>query len=311
MAQRTDILVAVDGSGESETAVGWAAAEAAARQVGVHVVHCVNSHGYGLWATTAVIRAGLRDLARPVVDKAVAHCQEIAPSVVVTGRVVLGSVAPVLTRLSSRFDLLVVGRRGHGAISSHVLGSVTQRLLTHAQCPVVAVGLRPDGMASGVLERVVVAVGDRATTGRAVSLGFLEAAERGVPFLAVHAWRTPALPPAGMSIEAAHPALLSSRAQQWVQSAVASARTRHPHVRATALAIEGDPRAVLRSVCRPGDLLVLGHHEHHALAPHPLGVVTAAVLHEAPCPVAVIGEPTAQSQDESSTSTDSLATLGA
>jgi nucleotide-binding universal stress UspA family protein len=36
-------------------------------------------------------------------------------------------------------DLIVVGTRGHSAVVGAVIGSVTQRLLHHAQCAVLAV----------------------------------------------------------------------------------------------------------------------------------------------------------------------------
>ena len=37
------------------------------------------------------------------------------------------------------FDLIVMGRHGHGLIAGTVIGNVTQRVLTHAQCPVLVV----------------------------------------------------------------------------------------------------------------------------------------------------------------------------
>ncbi|WP_407308920.1 universal stress protein [Desulfosporosinus sp. SB140] len=37
------------------------------------------------------------------------------------------------------FDLIVMGRHGHGPIIDTVIGSVTQRVLAHAQCPVLVV----------------------------------------------------------------------------------------------------------------------------------------------------------------------------
>jgi len=291
--RQADLLVAVDGSRESAIAVGWATTEAAARNVGLQIVHCIDPHGYGLWVTTARIRDGLRELAQPIVDRAVAESHAVT-AVPVEGRVVIGSPASVLSRLSSRFDLLVLGRRGRGALASHLVGSLAQRLLAHATCPVVAVGLRPEGMPSGAVERVVIAVGDSETTGRATELGFDEAALHHAPVSAIHAWHPAALPPAGMSVEAAHPAFLSSRAQHLVERAVAPYRIRHPELEVAAHAVEGSPEAVLPSVCRPGDLLVLGHHEHRALTAHPLGLITAVALHEAPCPVVVIGEPAAR-----------------
>ena len=40
---------------------------------------------------------------------------------------------------SEQADLLVVGSRGHGALKSAVLGSVSRELAAHAPCPVVVV----------------------------------------------------------------------------------------------------------------------------------------------------------------------------
>jgi nucleotide-binding universal stress UspA family protein len=47
--------------------------------------------------------------------------------------------AEVLIERSEEADLLVVGSRGHGGFVGMLLGSVTQHLVAHANCPVVIV----------------------------------------------------------------------------------------------------------------------------------------------------------------------------
>jgi nucleotide-binding universal stress UspA family protein len=47
--------------------------------------------------------------------------------------------AKVLIERSHEADLVVVGSRGHGGFMGMLLGSVSQHLVAHAQCPVVVV----------------------------------------------------------------------------------------------------------------------------------------------------------------------------
>ena len=50
-----------------------------------------------------------------------------------------GRPAEVLVGESREADLLVVGSRGHGAVASALLGSVSRACTQHAQCPVVVI----------------------------------------------------------------------------------------------------------------------------------------------------------------------------
>jgi nucleotide-binding universal stress UspA family protein len=53
--------------------------------------------------------------------------------------VVEGQPAPTLINAARGADLLVVGTRGHGELAGIFYGSVGERCVTHAPCPVVVV----------------------------------------------------------------------------------------------------------------------------------------------------------------------------
>ncbi|MEO6701622.1 MAG: universal stress protein, partial [Jatrophihabitantaceae bacterium] len=134
-----DILVGIDGSEQSQAALEWAVTEARFRKVGLQLVHVCEAGSYGLWTTTRTLRAGLRELTQPIVNHAVGRARELDPDLAVRGRLVLGSTLPSLLRIAERAQLIVVGRQGRGALRAHLPGTVTQRLMELARCPVVMV----------------------------------------------------------------------------------------------------------------------------------------------------------------------------
>ena len=93
--------------------------------------------------------------------------------------VVDGDAATVLAERSRGATLLVVGRRGLGAVASALLGSVSHELARHAACPVAVV---PEDAPFDV-RRVVVGVDGSAGSAAAASWAADEAAARGVPLV--------------------------------------------------------------------------------------------------------------------------------
>lgn len=50
-----------------------------------------------------------------------------------------GHAAEEIIILSKKFDLIVMGNKGRGAISSFLIGSVAEKVIRHAVCPVLLI----------------------------------------------------------------------------------------------------------------------------------------------------------------------------
>jgi nucleotide-binding universal stress UspA family protein len=127
------IVVGIDGSASSITALRWAVRQA---QVTSSVVEAVMVWQY----LGGVVPGGTQDLeaeSRRALDGAIEGAFSGAPRVQVTRVVEEGEPAPMLVRRSKDAALLVVGSRGHGAFVGMLIGSVSEYCVTHAHCPVV------------------------------------------------------------------------------------------------------------------------------------------------------------------------------
>lgn len=139
-ATRTpDVVVGVDGSPGAESALRLAVTEAR-RTGGTLIV----AHAYRLPPLPAAYapNPGVdldahREAAQALLDRAVAAAEELAPDLKVVGRTWPGSAAVTLLDTSVGAAALVVGSRGLGGLPGLLLGSVSQQLVAHADCPVV------------------------------------------------------------------------------------------------------------------------------------------------------------------------------
>jgi nucleotide-binding universal stress UspA family protein len=137
----TVIVVGVDGSESSRRALEWAAEEARLRGATLKVVHAwFDLFVTGYFAEPAVYeRAATEEAAREVLEKAVASIPDGSPDLQVEPVLVHGQPEAMLLLASQTADMVVVGSRGRGGIAGAVLGSVSQRVVQHAECPVVVV----------------------------------------------------------------------------------------------------------------------------------------------------------------------------
>ena len=135
------VIVGVDGSADSAAALRFAFEAAERQQLGVTVVH---TWDLDVDATAAALAWSVDwqqadEQERALVAEAVAGYASEFPTVDVCRHVVRGHPVAELARQSENAALLVLGTRGRGSAKGLVLGSVSQRVLHDAHCPVAVV----------------------------------------------------------------------------------------------------------------------------------------------------------------------------
>lgn len=134
------IVVGVDGSACSKSALAWAAHQA---ELTGAVVEAVTA--WELPATSGLNPQLYLDYPAAAAKMLTDAIAEVDSRAAVHPRVKPGHAAEVLVEASAGAELLVVGSRGHGGFLGALLGSVSLHCLHHAQCPVVVIrGTQPD-----------------------------------------------------------------------------------------------------------------------------------------------------------------------
>lgn len=138
------ITVGVDGSANAHAALEWAMREAAAHHAALTVV-TVHPVAGNYWTGHPMVMpedTAAAETARKAAENAVAQVAgqlgDGQPASV-TVQAVNGFPAEELVKASRDSDLLVVGARGGGGFSRLTVGSVSNQVVHHAECPVVVV----------------------------------------------------------------------------------------------------------------------------------------------------------------------------
>lgn len=139
---RQVVAVGIDGSAESIAALGWASRYAAATGAKVRAVHAWHyPAAFGVPAGKAQeqVTGEVEQRMRDELAQAVAQVYPDPVGAQVETAVRCGHPVEVLIDESKNADLLVVGHRGHSAITGMMVGSVSIHCVTSAVCPVVVV----------------------------------------------------------------------------------------------------------------------------------------------------------------------------
>lgn len=279
-----DVVVAVDGSEASRRAVLWGAEEAARRGAPLRLVHASLWERYEAGADDEEYDAFVRtrDASRRMLAGEAERAAAGHPGLEISTALLPDETVPALLEVGRGAGLLVMGTRGRGAVAGVLLGSVSQRVAGRAAFPVVLV---PGGAAAAPHGRVVLGLSPHEPPGEAGEFAAREAAARGAVLEVVHAWE-PEVDLSALSV-VTDAAAAQERARARLAVATAELELVEPGVKLTATAVPGPAAAALLEAAAQADLLVLGVRRRHG----GLGRVAHALLHRAPCPVAVVPAP--------------------
>ncbi len=134
--QEHRIVVGVDGSDSSKAALRWAIRQAKLTGASVDAVTAWRyPAGYG-W-TPVGSELDFESDAKRALTEALGEVSGLEPDVPVRPLVAEGNTAEVLLRTAKGAGLLVIGSRGHGGLTSALIGSVSLNCVLHAHCPVL------------------------------------------------------------------------------------------------------------------------------------------------------------------------------
>jgi nucleotide-binding universal stress UspA family protein len=283
MAMRTpQIIVGVDGTTSGRAAVVWAAREAAHRRALLRIVHVFDWE----WMSSLYGRSGLylekaRRHVQAVSGEALELAGAVAPEVDVEVDALIGKPVDRLLHMAADASLVVLGHGERNGAGSLLQSSVSQRVATHVQCPVVVVRGR-GGAADGP---VVVGVDGFASAEQVLWTAFQAASDRGAAVVAVRAFL-----PAwfGTGLEATRTSEQDAAELARVERMLEPWRQKFIDVPVTVAVSHGNPAAALLGASHRARLVVVGSRGRGALAGALLGSTGVQLLHHADCPVWIV-----------------------
>ncbi|MFC4246234.1 universal stress protein [Natribaculum luteum] len=140
-----DVLIATDGSECARVAATHGVELAATHDATVHVVSVVDASATSYDVAAGQLLEALEVAAEETVETAATSAREAGVSTVETA-VEVGSVSKELTAYADDHDvdLVVTGTHGRCGVDRYVMGSVAERVVRTAPCPVLTVSQRTD-----------------------------------------------------------------------------------------------------------------------------------------------------------------------
>lgn len=284
---RPRILVGVDGSEDGLRAVRYAVNEAQATDADLWLVHALDdgviTGGWGVLYDPSIIE----ETATTVLTEArlAAEAAGLSGDRIVAESAV-GYPAAVLSKLSERAALVVVGRRAASGLERMFIGSTSTSLVASSAARVIVISSASTPQTTGGLGRVAVAVGSLRSD-RALRWGFEEARRRKAELTIIHALQPQ---PRGLIDLLTPPVEMKA---SWVkdettrlEQIIAPVAAQYAEVKVSVDVRVGVPIDQLIAETSKVDLLLM------AVRPHPvtgvLGGPVRAVLAHALCPVGVV-----------------------
>lgn len=291
----TRILVATDFSATADTALAYARRLAGQFDASLHLVHAFEdpfttaAFASELFATVPLpLRQQLLQEIQTRLDERLPRADAIrfqGTATIATGPTwkTIGEYAA-----SIGADLIVMGTHGRGGVTHLLLGSVAERVVRTAPCPVVTIRQEP-GPAT---QRILVPTDFSETSDEALRYAVLMAARLGATVQLLHVLDDPliggGLSPDAYLVEAPtlRTGMLRTAQQRVAERTVAD----DPAVRIESEVLFGHGAKTIAEYAaeRGVDMIVMGTHGRTGVAHLLLGSVAERLVRTAPCPVLTV-----------------------
>lgn len=266
------IVVGVDDSAASRSALAWVVDRCGARAAEVDIVH---------------VGRTVSGRAAPS-DDALAHAERmlraVAPGRRATYRRETGAVAPTLAAASVGADLLVIGVDPAHPVRAALGGWLPVRIISHVRPPVCVVP-------AGWVPRqgsITVGLEDDPSSTDAVKFAAQEAERSSARLRIVHAWHLPEPSTEGSAALLARPRRILEQHRELLEAVVRSVAQGFPRVPVEADLVRASPAAALLQHAPGAAMLVVGTHRDGPLVGAYVGSVAHDLLGRAGCPVVVV-----------------------
>ena len=287
----TKIVVGVDGSESSHEALTWAVAEA---KLHGQPLEALMAWGYlDQHHVPAEARYFEPDYdeadARAALDRYVTDVLGPEASGEVELRPTCDLPARALLDAGKDAELLVVGARGRGGFAGLLLGSVSQKVLHQATCPVAVVRVTNEPDPEGGAPRIVVGVDGSTNADAALRWAIDEGRRRGASVEVVHAWHMPFVTPYPYVMTESDTAVFEDLARETLDQAIRRANPTTEDRISSFTSVSG-PASLILEAAKGADLIVVGTRGRSAAKAALLGSVSHQVTLHATCPVVVVPE---------------------
>jgi nucleotide-binding universal stress UspA family protein len=281
------VVVGLDGSDESRSALRWAVQQAAAWNAELDVVHAWDvpftlvPPPINLAAATDLDE--LEQAASDLLETEVAAATTRAATPLQVEKILVrDSAAKALLETAKGADLLIVGSRGRGGFSGLLLGSVSNQCVHHAPCPVVVVRGTAESPRRGP---ILVGIDGSEGGDEALRWALADAASKHRPVLALAAWSWLDQP------GEFNPDYGAKDVRAMANAAVARARQDVPggaDVDVEIRVVNDHAAPALIEASHEASVLVVGSRGLGGFRGLLLGSVSNKCVHHAHCPVAVV-----------------------
>lgn len=290
------ILFPTDGSEPAESVLDYALQIASEHEATIHVINVVDTGQDGLVRLRDDVIDVLEREGEVIVNETAERATERDISVV--SEVLQGDPHTSIVEYSDRsdIDLIVMPTHGRRGLERTLLGSVTERVITTADVPVVAVNPDRNRPLTYPCRNLLVPIDGSRGAALALNEGVAVAKATGATLHLLHVVETGSLGPEARSVSTESE--LTERANEIIADATETA-TSASLDRVVSEIEDGVPSEVIRSYAESNgvDLAILGTHGETDFSRYVLGGVSAKIVRTSPVPVMWVREPDAEARD--------------